>query len=167
MKIISLKSTILLLVLPSLFIGCTTTYGPRNSMGGYEEKEVGKNMLRVSFYGNQHTTKEKVTQLLLYRCAEVTQESGFDTFVVLQDESYEDKNIFKPTGTNPVKTVVSESVGVRTVVVPDFNRTTETTNMTGVYIISMFNKGSSGYDIYEKSHIDAAQVLNDLKSSIK
>ena len=62
---------------------------------------------------------------------------------------------------------MSESVGVRTVVVPDFNRTTETTNMTGVYIISMFNKGSSGYDIYKKSHIDAAQVLNDLKSSIK
>ena len=167
MKIISLNSTILLLVLTFLFNGCTTTYGPRSSMGGYEEKEVEKNMLKVSFYGNQHTTKEKVTQLLLYRCAEVTQESGFDTFVVLQDKSYEDKKIFKPTGTNPVKTVVSESVGVRTVVVPDFNRTTETTNMTGVYIISMFNKGNSEYDIYKKSHIDAAQVLNDLKSSIK
>ncbi len=167
MKIIKTHFIHIISIIALFFSACASTYGPRNSMGGYEEKEVGKNMLRVSFYGNQHSTKEKITQQLLYRCAELTQKSGFDTFVVLQDESYENKNIFKPTGTNPVKTVVSESVGVRTVVVPDFNRTTETTNMTGVYIISMFNKGNSEYDIYKKSHIDAAQVLNDLKSSIK
>ena len=163
MKIIKIH----IIIVSLLLSGCASTYGPRNSMGGYEEEKLGKNMMKVSFYGNQHTSKEMITQQLLYRCAEVTQESGFDTFVVLQDESYEDKKVFKPTGTNPVKTVESQSVGVRTVVTPDFNRTTETTNMTGVYIISMFNKGNSEYDIYKKSHFDAAQVNNELKLSIK
>ena len=163
MKIIKIH----IIIVSLLLSGCASTYGPRNSMGGYEEEKLGKNMMKVSFYGNQHTSKEMITQRLLYRCAEVTQESGFDTFVVLQDESYEDKKVFKPTGPNPVKTVESQSVGVRTVVTPDFNRTTETTNMTGVYIISMFNKGNSEYDIYKKSHFDAERILNDLKSSIK
>ncbi len=168
MKSLSLKSTIQFLIFIFVFLsGCASTYAPRTSMGGYEEIDLGKNMIKVSFYGNQHTSKEMITQRLLYRCAEVTQESGFDTFVVLQDESYEDKKVFKPTGTNPVKTVESQSVGVRTVVTPDFNRTTETTNMTGVYIISMFNKGNSEYDMYKKSHFDAERILNDLKSSIK
>ena len=156
-----------IIIISLLLAGCASTYGPKNSMGGYEEIDLGQNMIKVSFYGNQHTSKEMITQRLLYRCAEVTQESGFDTFVVLQDESYEDKKVFKPTGTNPVKTVESQSVGVRTVVTPDFNRTTETTNMTGVYIISMFNKGNSEYDMYKKSHFDAERILNDLKSSIK
>ena len=156
-----------IIIISLLLAGCASTYGPKTSMGGYEEIDLGKNMIKVSFYGNQHTSKEMITQRLLYRCAEVTQESGFDTFVVLQDESYEDRKVFKPTGTYPVKTVESQSVGVRTVVTPDFNRTTETTNMTGVYIISMFNKGNSEYDIYKKSHFDAERILNDLKSSIK
>ena len=156
-----------IIIISLLLAGCASTYGPKTSMGGYEEIDLGQNMIKVSFYGNQHTSKEMITQRLLYRCAEVTQESGFDTFVVLQDESYEDKKVFKPTGTNTVKTVESQSVGVRTVVTPDFNRTTETTNMTGVYIISMFNKGNSEYDMYKKSHFDAQRILNDLKSSIK
>ena len=156
-----------IIIISLLLAGCASTYGPKTSMGGYEEIDLGQNMIKVSFYGNQHTSKEMITQRLLYRCAEVTQESGFDTFVGLQDESYEDKKVFKPTGTNPVKTVESQSVGVRTVVTPDFNRTTETTNMTGVYIISMFNKGNSEYDMYKKSHFDAQRILNDLKSSIK
>ncbi len=156
-----------IIIISLLLAGCASTYGPKTSMGGYEEIDLGQNMIKVSFYGNQHTSKEMITQRLLYRCAEVTQESGFDTFVVLQDESYEDRKVFKPTGTNPVKTVESQSVGVRTVVTPDFNRTTETTNMTGVYIISMFNKGNSEYDMYKKSHFDAERILNDLKSSIK
>ena len=156
-----------IIIISLLLAGCASTYGPKTSMGGYEEIDLGQNMIKVSFYGNQHTSKEMITQRLLYRCAEVTQESGFDTFVVLQDESYEDKKVFKPTGTNPVKTVESQSVGVRTVVTPDFNRTTETTNMTGVYIISMLNKGNSEYDMYKKSHFDAERIINDLKSSIK
>ncbi|SVB74265.1 uncharacterized protein METZ01_LOCUS227119, partial [marine metagenome] len=51
------------------FYACATAYGPRNSMGGYEEKNVGEDMIEVRFYGNQHTTRDKTAKRLLYRCA--------------------------------------------------------------------------------------------------
>jgi hypothetical protein len=55
-----------------VFSACATAYGPRNSMGGYEDKVVGENMIEVRFYGNQHTTKEETARRLLFRCAEIT-----------------------------------------------------------------------------------------------
>ena len=76
---------------------CSSSYGPLNSMGGYKEKQIGKDMMEVKFYGNQHTSKEKVSQLLLYRCAEVTDKAGFDFFVVLKDQSYEKELTNSPT----------------------------------------------------------------------
>ena len=88
MKVFMLKLGILI-----IFIGCASTYGPRGSMGGYEEKSVGKNMYEVRFYGNQHTPADQITRMLLYRCAELTQAKGFDSFVVLQDQSYSAKTI--------------------------------------------------------------------------
>ena len=79
---------------------CSTTYGPRGSMGGYEDKRIGNDMVEVKFYGNQHTSKEKVSKLLLYRCAELTKQSGFDFFVVLKDQSFE-KEIIPLLPSNP------------------------------------------------------------------
>tara|TARA_B100000745_G_scaffold34497_1_gene21355 strand:- start:1753 stop:1977 length:225 start_codon:yes stop_codon:yes gene_type:complete len=56
------------------FSACATSYGPRNALGGYEESDVGKDLIEVRFYGNQHTTADKTIQLLLYRCAELALE---------------------------------------------------------------------------------------------
>ena len=65
MKIIKTHFIHIISIIALFFSACASTYGPRNSMGGYEEKEVGKNMLRVSFYGNQHSTKEKITRIIM------------------------------------------------------------------------------------------------------
>ena len=149
------------------FYACATAYGPRNSMGGYEEKNVGEDMIEVRFYGNQHTTRDKTAKQLLYRCAELTQESGFDSFVILQDQSYANEIINNPTLDKPFKTVESESVGVRTVISPDLTSATTSKNWVGVYIISMFNAGNSNYDGYKKSHLNPQKILKDYKKYIK
>ena len=146
---------------------CSSSYGPLNSMGGYQEKQIGKDMMEVRFYGNQHTSKEKVSQLLLYRCAEVTEEAGFDFFVVLKDKSHEQELINSPTIDQPFKTVESKSVGVRTVVSPDLTMDTTSKNSIGVYVIGMFKEGSEDYSQYKKSHIKAKRILKEYKNYIK
>ena len=146
---------------------CSSSYGPLNSMGGYKEKQIGKDMMEVKFYGNQHTSKEKVSQLLLYRCAEVTDEAGFDFFVVLKDQSYEQELKNSPTIDQPFKTVESKSVGVRTVVSPDLTMDTTSKNSIGVYVIGMFKEGSEDYSQYKKSHIKAKRILKEYKNYIK
>ena len=147
--------------------GCSTSYGPLNSMGGYEEKRIGKDMMEVKFYGNQHTSKEKVSRLLLYRCAELTKQHGFDFFVVLKDQSYEKELTNTPTLDQPFKTVESLSVGVRTVISPDLTMNTTSKNSIGVYVIAMFKEGSSDYSKYKKSHISSDKILKTYKDYIK
>ena len=146
---------------------CSSSYGPLNSMGGYQEKQIGKDMMEVKFHGNQHTSKEKVSQLLLYRCAEVTHKAGFDFFVVLKDQSYEQELTNSPTIDQPFKTVESKSVGVRTVVSPDLTMDTTSKNSIGVYVIGMFKEGSEDYSQYKKSHIKAKRILKEYKNYIK
>ena len=146
---------------------CSSSYGPLNSMGGYQEKQIGKDMMEVKFHGNQHTSKEKVSQLLLYRCAEVTDKAGFDFFVVLKDQSYEQELTNSPTIDQPFKTVESKSVGVRTVVSTDLTMDTTSKNSIGVYVIGMFKEGSEDYSQYKKSHIKAKRILKEYKNYIK
>ena len=146
---------------------CSSSYGPLNSMGGYQEKQIGKDMMEVKFHGNQHTSKEKVSQLLLYRCAEVTDKAGFDFFVVLKDQSYEKELTNSPTIDQPFKTVESKSVGVRTVVSPDLTMDTTSKNSIGVYVIRMFKEGSEDYSQYKKSHIKAKRILKEYNNYIK
>ena len=135
-------------------------------MGGYQEKQIGKDMMEVRFHGNQHTSKEKVSQLLLYRCAEVTDKAGFDFFVVLKDQSYEQELTNSPTIDQPFKTVESKSVGVRTVVSPDLTMDTTSKNSIGVYVIGMFKEGSEDYSQYKKSHIKAKRILKEYKNCL-
>ena len=146
---------------------CSSSYGPLNSMGGYQEKQIGKDMMEVRFHGNQHTSKKKKSQLILYRCAEVTDKAGFDFFVVLKDQSYEKELTNSPTIDQPFKTVESKSVGVRTVVSPDLTMDTTSKNSIGVYVIGMFKEGSEDYSQYKKSHIKAKRILKEYKNYIK
>jgi len=62
--------------------GCSTPYQQHGFRGGYSDTRVGHDTVLVSFKGNGFTSKERTQLYLLYRCAEVTQEDGYDYFVV-------------------------------------------------------------------------------------
>ncbi len=152
----------------ALFLSaCASVYGPRNAMGGYEEVTVGENMIEVRFYGNQHTATDKITQMLLFRCAELTLERGFDSFVILQDQSYSNETVHDPTIRKPFETRESMSGGVRTTVAPDFDRATTSTDWVGVYVISMYNENDSPFSRYKKSRLVARKIVDDLASEIR
>ncbi len=155
------------IIMPLFLSACATAYGPRNAMGGYEDKAVGDDMIEVRFYGNQHTSKEETTRRLLYRCAELTIEKGFDSFVVLQDQSYSEEIVNNPTIEKPFQTRESMSGGVRTTVSPDLTQATASTNWVAVYIISIYNEKDSPYSQYKKSRLDAHKIMEDLKGEIK
>ncbi len=63
-------------------IGCATRYQQRGFRGGYTSTRVGSDTVLVSFKGNGYTSKERVKLYLLYRCAEVTRQYGYDYFIV-------------------------------------------------------------------------------------
>lgn len=69
-------------IVVSLATGCATTYQPRSFTGGYSDTRISKDIALVTFKGNAYTSKERVQLYLLYRCAEVTQQYGFDYFVI-------------------------------------------------------------------------------------
>jgi len=65
--------------------GCVgpTAYQPWGATGGYRERLVGENRYYVEFFGNGFTTRDTVMAYWLHRCAELTQQKGFEYFVMV------------------------------------------------------------------------------------
>ena len=78
-----------------LLIGCLislmacspvpTPYQPKLEDYGYEETRLQKNMYRISFKANQYTNETDILDYLYLRSAELTRDSGYSHFVVVQD----------------------------------------------------------------------------------
>src|SRR5579863_1607631 len=62
--------------------GCATPYQQHGFRGGYTEARIAQDTALVSFKGNGFTSKERVQLYLLYRCAEVTKQYGYDYFII-------------------------------------------------------------------------------------
>lgn len=63
--------------------GCATPYQAMGFSGGYSEVQLDRNTFRVEFQGNGYTQRQTIETYLLYRCAELTVEAGFDYFIIL------------------------------------------------------------------------------------
>ncbi len=62
-----------------------TPYQPKDQSGyGFSENRIESNRYSLSFRGNSLTEREQVENALLYRAAELTLQSGYDHFVVVQ-----------------------------------------------------------------------------------
>jgi hypothetical protein len=76
-----------------ILTGCTpslyTPYQPFNvwTTGGYADNQLGQDTHSVTYYTNMVTPDTKRKKMLLYRCAEVTIERGYDYFEVMQEYS--------------------------------------------------------------------------------
>jgi hypothetical protein len=60
---------------------------------GYQSERLASDRYRVSFSGNEVTSRETVEQYLLYRAAELTRQQGYDGFTVVRDETEADIDI--------------------------------------------------------------------------
>ncbi len=90
----------LAIVLISL-TGCVTAYRPENMTGGYTNFRLAETAYRVRFKGNNYTSREKVEQLLLYRCAQLTTQLGYDYFVFVAQDTIDISDLFAQAGLFP------------------------------------------------------------------
>jgi hypothetical protein len=70
-----------------LLAGCPTAYQQEKITGGYINFPLEETTHRVRFKGNNYTSRDKVELFLLYRCAELTEQLGYDHFVVLSEDT--------------------------------------------------------------------------------
>jgi hypothetical protein len=64
--------------------GCATGYHKRGFSGGYRDYKITDDVYDVQFSANGYTPVDIVDKYLLYRCAELTVESGQKYFVILE-----------------------------------------------------------------------------------
>lgn len=145
-------------------IGCATKYQQKGMMGGYSEEKILTNMYKVEFEGNQHTKPETVQNYLMYRCAELTKEHGFEYFTVISEERHFDTEAVRPDREASFSTRTSKSGGTRTIVNPDLQTASKSTNYTGVYFIKFLHE-------IEEKHKNAVfnvdEVMEELGEIIK
>ncbi len=139
-----LKLSILFLIF-IFFTNCSTPYQPKGILGGYSQEKILDNFYRVEFEGNQHSKPEKVQNYLMYRCAELTQEMGYDYFMIVSEERHFEENSVRPERGVSFHTSSSMSGGTKTTVSPDLETTTSSTKYTGVYVIKFLKSVDAKY----------------------
>ncbi len=90
-------------------IGCATPYQQSSFRGGYSDTRIDSNTVMVSFKGNGFTGRQKVESYLLYRCAEVTLNDGYDYFV-LASEDTESKHGYSSTPSTFASTTSASAI---------------------------------------------------------
>jgi len=147
-----------------LLINCSTPYQPKGSLGGYSEEKILTNMYRVEFEGNQHSKPEKIQNYLMYRCAALTQEKGFEYFTILSEERHFNDFGSQPESPTPYSSRNSSSAGMRVVANPDLQNPTNSTSYTGVYIIKLLKEVD---DKYKNAVFNVSEVINELDEIVK
>ena len=78
--------------------GCSTAYQREGFKGGYSDLLLDSNTFRVSFRGNGYTSSDTVETYLLYRCAELTVQRGFDYFVIVDTKGETKQSFYTSPG---------------------------------------------------------------------
>lgn len=65
---------------------------------GYSEQKIENDRYRISFKGNSLTGRETVENYMLYRAAELTLQSGYDTFTVVSRDTDRDRDVRRTGG---------------------------------------------------------------------
>ncbi|HUJ74355.1 MAG TPA: hypothetical protein VL359_05825 [bacterium] len=62
----------------------STPYQPDTGRGGYAEQAISPDTVQVSFHGSSATPADLERDMLLYRCAEIARQQGYDTFQIIE-----------------------------------------------------------------------------------
>jgi len=95
----ALRTVLVAVLLP--LAGCATAYQPERATGGYTDFRLAPNTYRVRFRGNNYTPRDKVEIFLLYRCAQLTEQLGYQHFVLLSEDTLDISDPFAQAGIFP------------------------------------------------------------------
>jgi hypothetical protein len=133
-------------------------------LGSYTEVNILGNLYRVEFEGNQHSKPNKIQNYLMYRCAELTQEKGYNYFMIVSEERHFDEYSVRPEVVAPGKNRGSMSGGTRVVANPDFQNPTSSTKYTAAYVIKLLD---SVDEKYKNTAFYVPDVLDELSNIVK
>lgn len=71
-----------------LISGCASKYKKMGFGGGYSETRLDNNVFTVTFRGNGHTSRERVSDFNLLRSAELSLQNGFKYFIIINSEKH-------------------------------------------------------------------------------
>jgi len=147
-----------------MLVNCSTYYGPRNMKGGYCEQQIDDQTVQVIFVGNQQSTVDEVRTLLTFRCSEVTVNQGYNYFMIIKDNSF-DQNARKDYAESHIKVQsrTSMSGGTHTNVTNSFTTEATNSNLVGIYTIRMLEDPDP---IYPVACIDARAFIEANKAMI-
>ncbi len=87
-------------MLTMLLVACASAtpyqpnlYGQKIS-GGYSDKRLAEDRYRVDFAGNIFTSRDRVEGYLLYRAAELTDQNGYDWFMLIDHRTDRDRRTY-------------------------------------------------------------------------
>lgn len=71
----------------ALISGCATGYQSSGFAGGFSETQLSPNIYRVKFRGNGYTSKDRAGDFAMLRSAELTLESGYQFFSIMDSNA--------------------------------------------------------------------------------
>jgi len=151
---------------------CATPYQPERrgarehswmqAYGGYSDTRIDANTESVAYGGNGFTPRRTVELYLLYRCAEVTHQSGYDYFVVLNPSTdATQSSVTTPSSFNATTVISGNSLATRATYFP--GDTITFTSYGAQTLIKMF-AGTKPEDVL--AAYDASEVIQYMGPSV-
>tara|TARA_B100001559_G_C16209619_1_gene488249 strand:- start:4 stop:486 length:483 start_codon:yes stop_codon:yes gene_type:complete len=114
---------LLILLLPILLIGCTTTQEYNLSVDNSSLIQLNDNIYKLNLGGNVLMSESKVKDFALLRVSEIALEKGYKYFEIMENETAEKKIKFNNSSTTRTSGT-ARTFGNNT----NFNATSRTTN---------------------------------------
>lgn len=143
----------------AFLLGCATPYQPAGFRGGYDQLQLDANTFRVEFRGNGYARRQRVDTYLLYRCAELTVQQGYDYFVTVSGETDTSIHSFTTPGSFSATTTHSGYSSHTTGTIMQ-GQTYRVRKHEGVAVIKMF-KGEKSSD--HPAAFDAKELMHFLQ----
>ncbi|MEP7153022.1 MAG: hypothetical protein ABI856_15040 [Nitrospira sp.] len=94
-------------------LGCTTLYQAESVKGeGYSDVRLDDDIFKISYKGDKATRPETVDVFLLYRCAELTAQHGYENFLILRTDTGRNHTYDVSHGSDPSNTVFEGNLAV-------------------------------------------------------
>ncbi len=90
-----------------LIVSCATAYKRNGFTGGYSSIQLAEDAFQVKFKGNGYTSKQRVADFCLLRCADIALDHGFTYFIIVDADSYSSTSQHTTPTTTKSRTTVS------------------------------------------------------------
>lgn len=94
-----MRAILMATAIAAALAGCASGYGAEGFGGGFSEMQMAQDTYRIQFRGNAFTGSGATSEMAMLRAAELTLQSGYTHFLVLDAADSVDKSYYTQPGT--------------------------------------------------------------------